>query len=85
MPGLKKMHPVGVCRKCHGITYRVEAINQRCGRSPQGRRCSGTFANASRAANWKECAACGGTGKAGAKLCVYCRGIGWSLIKSWGV
>jgi len=77
----KKLHPVGVCTTCHGITYRVEAIDQRCGRSPQGRRCRGTFANASRDMDWKECTACSGTGKYDARPCPYCRGIGWSFAR----
>jgi DnaJ-class molecular chaperone len=79
----KKMHPVGVCKTCGGITYRKETINQRCGRSPNGHRCHGIFANASRAVDWKECVTCRGTGKTGGQPCLHCRGIGWSLAKPW--
>jgi hypothetical protein len=81
----KKKHPVGVCKTCGGITYRMETINHRCGRSPNGRRCQGTFANASRTVDWKECVTCRGTGKTGGQPCPYCRGIGWSLAKPWSL
>jgi hypothetical protein len=77
------MHPVGVCKKCGGITYRLESVNQRCGRSPHGHRCQGTFANASRPCYWKECTSCAGTGKTGSVPCIYCRGIGWTLARPW--
>jgi hypothetical protein len=78
-----KSHPLGVCRVCGAITYRKEAINQRCGRSPRGHRCSGTYATAARDAVWKRCTSCGGTGKQGGAPCIYCRGIGWSLARPW--
>lgn len=79
----KKPAPVGVCKTCGGITYRRESINQRCGRSPRGQRCTGTISNASRPNMWKPCTACGATGKLDAGLCPYCRGIGWNLAKPW--
>ena len=85
MTDAKKPQPVGVCKTCGGITYRTETINQRCGRSPKGHRCSGTFANASRPVDWKECTACSGTGKHSGGVCPYCRGIGWALAKPWGI
>ena len=85
MPAGKKMHPVGVCRACHGITYRTDAINQRCGRSPQGRRCRGVFKSAQNDADWKECTACTGSGKYEARLCPFCNGIGWHFMKLRGL
>jgi hypothetical protein len=81
----KKMHPVGVCGSCHGITYRTEAINQRCGRSPHGRRCTGIFKNASGGSDWKECTPCKGTGKQEARPCAYCSGIGWNFVRVGGL
>jgi len=81
----KKMHPVGVCKACHGITYRTEAIDQRCGRSPHGRRCHGVFKNASNHADWKECKGCAGTGKQDARACPYCNGIGWNFVRAGGL
>ncbi len=81
----KKMHPVGVCKKCHGITYRPEAIDQRCGRSPNGRRCMGIFRNASSDHDWKECSVCKGTGKQDGRLCPYCSGIGWNFVRPTGL
>ncbi len=85
MLATKKPHPVGVCKKCHGITYRTEAIGQRCGRSPQGKRCPGVFKNATGDADWKECTACKGTGKYEARLCPFCSGIGWNFVRSGGL
>jgi hypothetical protein len=79
----KKLRPVGVCKTCGGLTYRTESINDRCGRSPHGHRCTGTFSNASREIDWKECVSCHATGKLGSAACIYCRGIGWSLAKPW--
>lgn len=83
MTDTKKAHPCGVCKTCGGITYRTESINQRCGRSPNGHRCSGKFANASRDIDWKSCTSCGGTGKQGDAPCIYCSGIGWNLSRPW--
>ncbi len=83
MSEVKKAHPVGVCKTCGGITYNMQSVNLRCGRSPHGHRCSGKFANASRDSDWKACDPCGGSGKQGAAPCVYCRGIGWNLTKPW--
>jgi hypothetical protein len=81
----KRQHPVGVCKTCGGLTFRMESINERCGRSPRGHRCSGSFANASRDADWKECVSCKATGKIGAAPCIYCKGVGWSLAKPWSL
>ncbi len=83
MSGTPKAHPLGVCKTCGGITYSTEAVNKRCGRSPNGHRCSGRFANASRDSDWKSCSSCGGSGAHGKTPCVYCRGIGWNLSKPW--
>lgn len=83
MADTPKVHPLGVCKTCGGITYSAEAVNKRCGRSPHGHRCSGKFANAARDSDWKACASCGGTGTHGKTPCVYCRGIGWNLTKPW--
>lgn len=80
-----KPHPLGVCKACGGITYRKEAVNQRCGRTPRGHRCSGIVAVATRDACWKQCTSCSGTGKLGAVPCTYCRGIGWNLAKPWSL
>ena len=81
-----KKHPLGVCKVCGAITYRKEAINRPCERSPRGHnRCSGTYAIASRDAGWKQCASCGGTGKQGAVPCIYCQGLGWNLAKPWSL
>jgi hypothetical protein len=77
----KKLHPVAVCRMCHGITYRTEAINQRCGRSPRGRRCRGVFRSAVNEGDWKECTACAATGKYEERQCPFCDGIGWHFMK----
>lgn len=85
MLATKKMHPVGVCKKCHGITYRTEAIDQRCGRSPQGKRCRGVFKNATNDSDWKECTACKGSGKYEARLCPFCSGIGWNFVRIGGL
>jgi hypothetical protein len=81
----KKPHPVGVCKSCGGLTYHMASINQRCGRSPKGQRCTGKFSNASRDGDWRECASCKATGKIGSQPCIYCLGIGWSLTKPWSL
>jgi hypothetical protein len=80
-----KQHPLGVCKLCGAITYRKESVNQPCGRSLRGHRCSGTFAIASRDAGWKQCTSCSGTGKQDAASCIYCQGIGWNLAKPWSL
>jgi hypothetical protein len=80
-----KPHPLGVCKSCGAITYRKEAVNARCERTPRGHRCSGIIAVATRDACWKLCASCGGTGKLGGVPCTYCRGIGWNLAKPWSL
>lgn len=81
----RKLRPLGVCKTCGGLTYRAEFINNRCGRSPHGHRCSGTFTNASRDTDWKECVSCRATGKIGSAPCIYCSGIGWSLARPWSL
>jgi DnaJ-class molecular chaperone len=81
----KKMRPLGVCKTCGGITYRMESINQPCGRNSHGHRCSGTVANATRDAGWKLCVSCSGTGKLADVPCIYCHGIGWNLTKPWSL
>ena len=85
MPKQKKAHPVGICKVCHGITYRDEAVNQRCGSSPRGKRCTGVFSSARSHSDWKECTACAGTGKFDARLCVYCSGVGWNFVRPGGL
>ncbi len=86
-----KPHPLGVCKLCGAITYRKESLNQPCGRSPHGHRCSGSFSTASRDAGWKSCASCSGTGKGKqdqgqeSAPCIYCQGIGWNLAKPWSL
>jgi DnaJ-class molecular chaperone len=80
-----KPHPLGVCKACGAITYRKEAVGQRCIRIRRGTRCNGIVAVAMRDACWKLCTSCHGTGKKNAALCTYCRGIGWNLAKPWSL
>jgi RNA polymerase subunit RPABC4/transcription elongation factor Spt4 len=78
----KKLRPVGVCSLCHAVTYKTETINQRCGRSPNGRRCRGEFKAATREVGWKACTSCEQTGVFESRSCPFCNGVGWHLMRA---
>jgi hypothetical protein len=82
---VKKPHPVAICASCFAVTYRAEATDQRCARSPHGRRCRGVFKSAARDVDWKECVECGGTGKRAEAACPYCNALGWHFVRVGGL
>ena len=74
----KKAKPRGVCTVCRAPDDRHEALNHRCARALNGRRCAGTVQSAVHAL-WDECESCRATGKLGTRACAECAGFGWKL------
>jgi hypothetical protein len=75
---LKKPKPTGSCNVCVTPTNRQEALNHRCDRVVNGRRCSGLVKSAVNSL-WDQCEACQATGKSGIRSCSECAGFGWRL------
>jgi hypothetical protein len=74
--------PVAVCTRCGDISYRMEAINNQCGRQPGGKRCKGTYGSALSNGDWAKCRACGGSGKNSTNAtCPACQGTGWNFVR----
>jgi hypothetical protein len=79
MKQVKKPKPLGVCNICNALTDQSIFVNQRCGRTVNGKRCAGQFRNElSRV--WGECDECRALGKVGSQICGSCSGFGWMLI-----
>lgn len=74
----KKPKPSGVCDVCSAPANQREALNHRCSRVVNGRRCSGIIKSAVNAL-WDECASCRATGTVGTQPCTECAGFGWRL------
>jgi hypothetical protein len=74
----KKPKPSGVCSVCQASSSRREALNHRCDRVVNGRRCAGTMASSVHAL-WDECESCRATGKVGTLACSACAAFGWKL------
>lgn len=70
--------PGGVCNVCMAPSDRREALNHRCNRVVNGRRCPGNVKSAVHAL-WDECDSCHATGRAGSQSCTGCEGFGWRL------
>jgi hypothetical protein len=70
--------PGGVCNVCQALTNRREALNHRCDRTVNGRRCSGNVKSAVHVL-WDECDSCHATGAIGSQKCTECEGFGWRL------
>ncbi len=74
--------PVAVCTICGDITFDANAINQRCGRQPSGKRCKGVYGSALNDTDWKSCNFCDASGKqASGMTCEYCNGTGWRFAR----
>jgi hypothetical protein len=74
----RKAKPGGVCNVCQAPDNRREALNHRCTRVVNGRRCSGNVRSAVNSL-WDECESCHATGKVGVRECGECGGFGWRL------
>jgi len=74
----KKPKPLGVCNVCHALTNLHEALNHRCVKVVNGRRCYGTYKSALTDL-WDACESCEGTGRVGTQDCTACGGFGWTL------
>lgn len=74
----KKAKPTGACSACQAAYDRHEALNQRCDRVVNGRRCAGIVRSAVNAL-WDECESCHASGKLGLHACRDCGGFGWKL------
>jgi hypothetical protein len=72
----KQPKPRGICSVCQACNNRHEALNHRCDRELNGRRCSGTIKSAVHAL-WDECESCRATGRVGTRACTECAGFGW--------
>ena len=70
--------PLGVCDVCHALTKVHEALNNRCDKVVNGRRCYGHYKSAL-GYLWDRCEACDGHGKVGTQACTNCQGFGWLL------
>jgi len=77
-----ELPPVAVCTTCGDTTYRVEAVNNPCGRQPSGKRCKGTYGSALNNDDWAKCGVCRGSGKdSTAATCAACQGSGWCFVR----
>jgi hypothetical protein len=76
----KKAKPSGVCSVCQALSIRHEALNHRCDKMVNSRRCSGTVKSAVNSL-WDECESCRATGKVGIRACSECAGFGWRFYQ----
>ena len=74
----KLRKPLAACNVCHTLTNLHEALNHRCSKVVNGRRCYGTFKSALTYL-WDACESCESTGKVGTQVCSECGGFGWKL------
>jgi hypothetical protein len=76
--------PVAVCTRCGAISYAANLINGQCAQTVAGKRCVGVNGSALNADDWKQCAACAGTGSTGTTCCGHCDGAGWLYARNRG-
>jgi DnaJ-class molecular chaperone len=74
----KKPKPAGACSVCGALTDQHTALNHRCDKVVNGRRCSGTYKSAMTFL-WDPCEACESTGQVGSQPCSACAGFGWTM------
>ena len=73
-----KPKPSAACDVCHAPTNLHEAINQRCDKVINGRRCYGHYKSALTDL-WDQCETCEGFGRTGSQECTACGGFGWTV------
>src|SRR5258708_39659403 len=66
--GSTRPKPVAVCTRCGGGSYATGQINGQWGQRGGGKRCVGGNGSALNADDWKQCAACAGSGGGGASV-----------------
>ena len=76
--------PVAVCTRCGTVSYALNLINGQCAQTVAGKRCIGVNGSALNADDWKQCAACAGTGSIQTTRCGPCDGTGWLCAHSRG-
>jgi hypothetical protein len=74
----KLAKPSGVCSICAALTSERRLLNQRCGGTFNGRRCSGIYKSATGRV-WDQCDPCGATGRVGSQACRACLAFGWKM------
>jgi hypothetical protein len=77
-----KPKPVAVCTRCGAVSYTANLINGQCGQTVAGKRCVGVNGSALNPDDWKQCAACAGTGSVEETRCGHCDGTGWLYARS---
>lgn len=77
-----KPRPVAVCTRCGAVSYAVNLINGQCVQIVAGKRCIGVNGSAPHTDDWKQCAACAGTGSIDAARCGHCDGAGWLYARN---
>src|SRR6266853_6286552 len=80
--GSIKPKPVSVCTRCGAVSYAPNLINGQCAQTVAGKRCVGVNGSALNADDWKQCAACAGTGSTGTTRCGPCDGAGWLYARN---
>jgi len=76
--------PVAVCTRCGAVSYSPNLINGQCTETVAGKRCVGVNGSAPNADDWKQCAACAGTGSIETTRCGHCDGAGWLYVLKRG-
>jgi hypothetical protein len=77
-----ELPPVGVCTKCHNVTYDAARINGNCERRAGGKPCKGVYESAIGKDDWAKCMACDGVGRTEhSGSCSMCQGTGWSFVR----
>src|SRR5258707_12173231 len=76
--------PVAVCTRCGAVSYAPNLINGQCAQTVAGKRCVGVNGSALNADDWKQWAACAGTGSPGPIRCGHCDGAGWLYAHNRG-
>ena len=79
--GSTRPKPVAVCTRCGGVSYATDQINGQCAQRLAGKRCVGVNGSALNDDDWKQCAACAGSGRIGASRCGRCDGVGWLYVR----
>jgi hypothetical protein len=82
--GSTRPRPVAVCTRCGAVSYTAHLINGQCAQQIAGKRCVGVNGSALNADDWKQCAACAGTGSTGTTRCGHCDGAGWLYAHNRG-
>jgi hypothetical protein len=82
--GSTRPRPVAVCTRCGAVSYTAHLINGQGAQQIAGKRCVGVNGSALNADDWKQYAACAGTGSTGTTRCGHCDGAGWLYAHNRG-